>query len=70
MKLAVDDTIVNLERDGHVMRGDRVPDDVASEASFDPDGSNYTYESFDSDGSYVSLEYEEQDLGGFENVSD
>ena len=56
---------VKLAVDGALARLERVRGDVASEASFDPDGSVYTDESFDAEGSYVSSDFGEQDLSGF-----
>ena len=55
---------VKLAVDGAVARLERVPDDVASEESFDPDEC-YTNESYDADELHFSDEDEDQNLSGF-----
>ena len=60
---------VKLALDVAVARLERVRGDVASEASFDPDGSVYTDESFDPDGSVYTNESFDADGSVYTNES-
>ena len=64
VKLAVK-AAVKLAVDGAVARLERVPDDVASEESFDPEKSVYTNVSYDVDKLHFSDEDEDQYLHRF-----